>query len=27
LAVMASKRPNLPRDEGYDAIKRGGLLD
>jgi ribonuclease HI len=23
LAVMASKRPDLPRDEGYDAIKRG----
>lgn len=27
LAVMASKRPNLPRDEGYDAIKKGGIIN
>lgn len=27
LAVAASKQPNLPIDEGYEAIKNGGLLD
>lgn len=27
LAVAASKKPNLPKDEGYEAIKHGGLLD
>lgn len=27
LAVAASKLPNLPIDEGYEAIKNGGLLD
>jgi ribonuclease HI len=27
LAVAASKQPGLPIDEGYEAIKNGGLLD
>ena len=27
LAVEASKKLNLPIDEGYEAIKNGGLLD
>jgi ribonuclease HI len=27
LAVAASKKPNLPADEGYELIKSGGLQD
>jgi ribonuclease HI len=27
LAVAASKKSNLPVDDGYDAVKNGGLLD
>ena len=27
LAVAASKLPNLPKDEGYELLKKGGLLE
>ncbi len=27
LAVAASKKPNLPVDEGYEAVRNGGLLE